>query len=274
MRAIFVSYRRDDSEGEAGRLYDDLVEMFGDHSVFMDVAAITAGRDFRKAIDENVAQCGVLLAIIGKGWVNVKNESGGRRLDEPGDFVRVEIASALKREIPVIPLLVHGAKMPHSDQLPDDLKDLAYRNCVELTHVRWKSDFRILAKALHTMLKRADDQTADRGTGLGRGLESTVGRLEIPSTGQPTATSPSSQGSGTVAEPIAVGPPACCGTVDSEAISRITKELAHYIGPIAEVVVKRAAKRCQTIPELRRIVSEEIDAAEDRAKFLDACTTS
>ena len=272
LRAIFVSYRRDDSEGEAGRLYDDLVEMFGDHTVFMDVAAITAGRDFRKAIDENVAQCGVLLAIIGKGWVDVKNESGGRRLNDSGDFVRVEIASALKRDIPVIPLLVHGAKMPRTDELPDDLKDLAYRNCVELTHVRWKSDFRILAKALHTILKSADDQTADRGTGLGRGLESTVGRLEIPSTGQATATSPSSHVSGAVEEPIAVG--SCSGTVESKAISRITKELARYIGPIAEVVVKRAAKRCQTVPELRLIVSGEIDAAEDRAKFLEACPSS
>jgi len=94
MRAIFVSYRRDDSQGEAGRLFDDLVAVFGENSVFMDVAAIEVGRDFRKAIDDSVATCGVLLSIIGKGWIDAKNESGRRRLDDPADFVRLETASA------------------------------------------------------------------------------------------------------------------------------------------------------------------------------------
>lgn len=94
MRAIFVSYRRDDSQGEAGRLFDDLVAVFGENSVFMDVAAIEAGRYFRKAIDDSVATCGVLLSIIGKGWIDAKNESGRRRLDDPADFVRLETASA------------------------------------------------------------------------------------------------------------------------------------------------------------------------------------
>jgi beta-lactam-binding protein with PASTA domain len=148
MRAIFVSYRRDDSEGEAGRLFDDLVGHFGEDSVFMDVAAIEAGRDFRKAIDESVATCGVLLAMIGKNWTDAKNEAGQRRLDDPFDFVRLETASALKRDIPVVPVLVHGAKMPRADQLPDDLKELAYRNGVELTHARWNSDLQLLIKAL------------------------------------------------------------------------------------------------------------------------------
>ena len=148
MRAIFVSYRRDDSQGEAGRLFDDLVAVFGENSVFMDVAAIEVGRDFRKAIDDSVATCGVLLSIIGKGWIDAKNEAGRRRLDDPADFVRLETASALRRDIPVIPVFVHGAKMPLSEQLPDDLKELSYRNGVELTHARWKSDLQLLVKAL------------------------------------------------------------------------------------------------------------------------------
>src|SRR5208337_1309188 len=148
MRAIFVSYRRDDAEGEAGRLFDDLVTQFGEDSVFMDVAAIEAGRDFRKAIDESVATCGVLLAVIGKEWVDAKNAAGQRRLDDPSDFVRLETASALKRDIPVIPVLVHGARMPRTEQLPDDLKELTYRNGVELTGARWKSDVQLLIKAL------------------------------------------------------------------------------------------------------------------------------
>src|SRR3954466_5055086 len=121
MRAIFISYRREDAEGQAGRLYDDLVREFGGDSVFMDVAGIEAGRDFRKAIDEQVASCGVLLAMIGRNWLDVKDDSGRRRIDDPMDFVRLETASALKREIPVIPVLVRGAGMPRQEQLPPDL---------------------------------------------------------------------------------------------------------------------------------------------------------
>ncbi len=148
MRAIFVSYRRNDSEGEAGRLFADLVNHFGEASVFMDVAAIEMGRDYRIAIDQSVATCGVLLAIIGRDWIDAKNEAGQRRLDDPNDFVRLETASALKRVIPVVPVLVQGARMPRPDQLPDDLKELAYRNGVELTHARWGSDVQLLIKGL------------------------------------------------------------------------------------------------------------------------------
>lgn len=147
-RAIFISYRRDDSEGEAGRLFDDLVRSFGEDSVFMDVAGINPGMDFRKAIDDNVAACGVLLAIVGPAWCFVKNSTGGRRLDDPNDFVRLEIAAALARKIAVIPVLVHEAKMPRPEDLPEDLKDFAYRNSVEITHTRWNSDVQLLTNAL------------------------------------------------------------------------------------------------------------------------------
>ncbi len=148
MPTIFISYRRDDAEGEAGRLFDDLTAQFGADSIFMDVANIEAGRDFRKVIDQNVRSCDVLLAMIGKGWVNASDDAGRRRLDDPRDFVRLETASALKRDIPVIPVLVHGASMPHAEQLPEELKELAYRNGVELTHARWDSDVQVLIKAL------------------------------------------------------------------------------------------------------------------------------
>jgi hypothetical protein len=147
-RAIFISYRRDDTAGEAGRLFDDLVRTFGDDSVFMDVAGINPGIDFRKAIDDNVATCGVLLAMIGPNWATIAGPSGARRLDDPNDFVRLEVAAALARNIAVIPVLVHDAKMPHPDQLPDAVKDLAYRNSVEITHARWNSDVQLLTKAL------------------------------------------------------------------------------------------------------------------------------
>jgi hypothetical protein len=147
-RAIFISYRRDDSEGEAGRLFDDLVRSFGEDSVFMDVSGINPGMDFRKAIDDNVASCGVLLAMIGPAWCSMRNNAGARRLDDPNDFVRLEIASALARNIAVIPVLVHDAKMPRPEELPDNLKDLAFRNSVEITHARWNSDVQLLTQAL------------------------------------------------------------------------------------------------------------------------------
>ena len=148
MRAIFISYRREDAEGQAGRLFDDLARHFGEDSVFMDVAGIEPGRDFRRVIDEHVASCGVLLAMIGKTWIDATDESGRRRLEDPMDFVRLETASALKRDIPVVPVLVHGARMPRAEQLPEDLAELAYRNGVELTHARWDSDVQVLIKAL------------------------------------------------------------------------------------------------------------------------------
>ena len=146
--SIFISYRRDDSEGEAGRLYDDLVRAYGNDSVFMDVAGIAPGLDFRKAIDDNVAGCGVFLAVIGSQWATIAGTDGKRRLEDENDFVRLEIASALARNIAVIPVLVHESRMPHPDQLPDNIRDLAYRNSVEISHARWNSDVQLLINAL------------------------------------------------------------------------------------------------------------------------------
>jgi hypothetical protein len=160
MQAIFISYRRDDAEGQAGRLFVDLTKQFGEDAVFMDVAAIQPGRDFRRAIEEHVTSCGVLLALIGKNWLTATNDSGTRRLDDPTDFVRLETASALKRDIPVVPVLVHGASMPRAQDLPDDLKELSFRNGVELTHARWESDVQVLAKALQPYVQRNAEPTA------------------------------------------------------------------------------------------------------------------
>jgi hypothetical protein len=311
LRAIFVSYRRHDAEGEAGRLFDDLVEQFGEHSVFMDVAAIEVGRDFRKAIDESIATCGVLLAIMGQGWLNEKNESGSRRLEDPTDFVRAEIASALTRDIPVVPVLVRGARMPRADQLPEDIKDLAYRNAVELTHVRWKSDIKLLIRSLRSLLGDSRDIVAARGvkaspdsvflgkSTLWSGSEQSPNASDTKATTGPMASlqdgggqraplssanavsrnsntaqispqyrSPSSSGPNTTPTPAESS---CGAKLDPQAISRITEELADYIGPIAEVVVKRAAKQCATVADLRRAVAEEIETSAERVQFLDAC---
>ena len=155
MGSIFLSYRREDSEGQAGRLYDDLVGVFGSDSVFMDVAAIQPGRDFRKSIDQSLNSCGVFLSLIGRNWLTAKDASGQRRLDDPADFVRIETGAALKRDIPVIPVLVQGVSAPKPDQLPDDLKELAFRNAVELTHARWDSDIQVLINALRPLISQA-----------------------------------------------------------------------------------------------------------------------
>jgi hypothetical protein len=160
-RAIFLSYRRDDSEGEAGRLFDDLTRVYGPENVFMDVAGIQPGLDFRKAIDANVAGCGVLLAVIGPKWASLAGSDGARCLDSPDDYVRLEIASALKRNIPVVPVLVHGASMPPAEELPDSLRDLRYRNSVELTHARWNSDVILLIRALKSYVRINETQQSE-----------------------------------------------------------------------------------------------------------------
>jgi hypothetical protein len=148
MRSIFLNYRRSDTEGETGRLFRDLADRFGKETVFIDVAAIGIGRDFREAIFEAVGGCGSFLAIIGRDWIDARNAAGQRCLDDPNDFVRLEIAAALKRGIPIIPVLVQGATMPDAAQLPDDLKEIAYRNCVELSHRRWDPDLELLIGGL------------------------------------------------------------------------------------------------------------------------------
>ena len=112
----------------------------------MDVNAIRPGRDFRKAIDEQQATNAVCCwPSSGQSWLESKDGSGQRRLDDENDFVRIEIASALERDITVIPVLVRGARMPRAEQLPKDLRELAFRNAVELTHYRWRSDVQVPA---------------------------------------------------------------------------------------------------------------------------------
>jgi TIR domain len=150
---IFLSYRRDDTEGQAGRLFEDLRDEFGADNVFMDVATIEPGVDFRRVIDTSIESCGLLLALIGKNWLNVVDVNRRRRIDNPDDFVRLEIAQALRRDIPVVPVLVHGAQMPKPDELPEELQNLAFRNSVELTHARWESDKKPVFAALRKLMQ-------------------------------------------------------------------------------------------------------------------------
>jgi len=156
MRKIFISYRRDDADEAAGRLSDHLVSQFGQDSIFMDVDGIAPGRDFRKVIEETLSQCDVLLGVMGRNWLDIKDEAGKRRLENESDFVRLEIASALRRDIPVIPVRVQGASVPKPDSLPTDLKDFSYRNAVELTHERWNSDVQVLVDKMRRLFNETN----------------------------------------------------------------------------------------------------------------------
>jgi TIR domain len=129
---IFISYRRQDSGDVTGRIYDRLVQRFGRQAIFKDVDSIPLGVDFRKSLDDAVGRCNLLLAIIGRQWLSSQNENGARRLDDPRDFVRIEIEAALQREIPVIPLLVQGAGVPGENDLPQSLQALVYRNAISI----------------------------------------------------------------------------------------------------------------------------------------------
>ena len=137
---MFISYRRDTAAGEARALFDDLVERLGQRSVFMDVDSIALGRDFRSALRKTLDSCDLMLVVIDNNWVEAKDEKGRTRLNDPNDFVRMEVEAALKRDIAVTPVLVKGAHMPTAEQLPAEIQDLAYRNAFELAHNRWKSD--------------------------------------------------------------------------------------------------------------------------------------
>jgi hypothetical protein len=142
---IFISYRRDDSQGATGRFYDRLSHHFGRGNLFLDVDAIEPGVDFVKILDEQIARCNVFIVMIGPNWTEARDSAGQRRLDDPEDYVRIEIVSALKRDIRIIPVLVDGACVPQADHLPDPIRPLVRRNAVEITHTRFVSDVDALA---------------------------------------------------------------------------------------------------------------------------------
>ena len=133
MPTIFISYRRADSKAYTGRIYDRLVQAYGKDSVFKDVDSIPIGSDFRGVLNSAVSEADVLLAIIGQQWVTVSDQEGKRRLDDPRDYVKLEIQLGLqRRECLVVPVLVDGAKMPRKNDLPEDLSELAYRNGIAI----------------------------------------------------------------------------------------------------------------------------------------------
>jgi uncharacterized RDD family membrane protein YckC len=167
MSGIFLSYRRDDSAGWAGRLYEHLVRDWGPAQVFIDIDAIAPGEDFREAIARTMQTCDVVVVVIGPNWVSARDREGNRRLDDEGDTHRAEVAAALAADVRVIPVLVGGADMPTASELPEPVKDLRYRNAAIIEDRRFASDARALMDALRQFAedlvsRRSADEAAKR----------------------------------------------------------------------------------------------------------------
>jgi hypothetical protein len=149
---VFISYRRSDQPALAGRIYDRLEQKFGPGQVFMDVDSIELGLDFVEVLERTLAQCKALIVVIGRDWLNAKDEGGHSRLDQPDDFVRLEIETALRRNVRVIPILVDGTPMPRAVDLPESLKPLARRHGSDVWNARFNSDCLELISTMERIL--------------------------------------------------------------------------------------------------------------------------
>jgi hypothetical protein len=175
MSGVFISYRRDDRPGFAGRLTEALEGAFGAEHVFRDIEDIRPGEDFVATIHSRLESVDVVLAMIGPAWLDARKD-GERRLDEPDDFVRLEIASALASGKPVWPVLVGGAIMPTARDLPEPIRDLAQRQAVVLSDAAWKDDVARLIGALRPLLA-APRRRSRLSPGLSAGLLVMLGAL-------------------------------------------------------------------------------------------------
>lgn len=176
MSRIFINYRREDSAPYAGRLYDRLAAHFGDEQVFIDIDNIELGEDFAETVARTVGTRDVLLAVIGKSWVQATDSSGRRRLDLEEDWVRMEIQHALDRGIRVIPVLVGGAVMPSKHELPAALSSLSTRNALLLNDLSFRQDVAALIKAI----QKALDSSASAATTAQAPTHPTVGEVIRP----------------------------------------------------------------------------------------------
>ncbi len=155
---VFISYRREDSGGFAGRIYDRLTKSLGHDNVFFDVDSIAPGVDFVDTLNDRLGRCDALVAVIGRSWLSLADTDNHRRLDDPNDYVRLEIEAALQRSIRVIPVLVDGATLPKSGDLPETLAKLTRRQAIEISLARFDSDVERLVEALSALedeLRRA-----------------------------------------------------------------------------------------------------------------------
>lgn len=158
---LFISYRRSDARGIAGRLSDTLGAYFGDNRVFRDIENIAGGADFGSVIEENLHAADAVIVLIGPDWLSIKNENGQRRLDDPQDWVAEEIAIAMQLKKPIFPVLVENASMPRADELPEKLKPLTRYNALSVSDDRWKSDVLRLGKIISFEIPSASERKLD-----------------------------------------------------------------------------------------------------------------
>ncbi len=166
MGGVFISYRREDSAGFTGRIYDRLTKRLGRERVFLDVDNIPPGMDFVDVLSERVGGCDALIAVIGRNWLTSVDEDNRRRIENQHDFVRVEIEAELTRGVRVIPILVDGARMPRAEDLPDSLKQFSRRQGIDISHAQFDSDIRKLTRTLSLLdeglRQRAETERAAR----------------------------------------------------------------------------------------------------------------
>lgn len=149
---LFLSYRRDDTAGRAGRLFDGLTQRLGPGQVFQDVEAIAPGLDFERAVADSLESADASVVVIGPQWATVTEPGGARRLDRADDFVRLEVGVALRSERPVVPVLVGGAQMPRAEELPDELRPLLKRQAFTVRDGEWNGDVDDLVRDLRSQL--------------------------------------------------------------------------------------------------------------------------
>ena len=184
MGGIFISYRREDTTPYAGRLWENLRAHFAGTSVFIDLDSLSAGVPFAKRIQEAIGECSVLIALIGRSYVTSVDESGNRRLDDPRDFVRLEVTAALRKKVPVIPVLVGGATLPRRSEMPKPMAGMLNQNAIEITDQRWRYDVDRLITAVEALSlpeTPTPDTPVDARAGGGEGqMERTPRRHRRP----------------------------------------------------------------------------------------------
>jgi hypothetical protein len=196
---IFMSYRREETAYPAGWLYDRLADRFGSDQVFKDVDSIELGDDFMEVITRAVGACDVLLALIGREWLTITDALGRRRLNNPHDFVRLEIEAALTRKVRVIPILVDGASMPDAAELPKSLARLVRRQALELSPSRFASDtgrlLNVLERTLVEVRTEHDDAASLREPAEKPPAPSTTKDQEVPERQEQARTNSDDRGS-------------------------------------------------------------------------------
>jgi hypothetical protein len=178
--SFFISYRRDDTGAEAGRLRDLLIERLGHDTVFFDFETIEPGEDYQKALDRALASCDVLLALIGPRWETISDRRGRPRLDDKKDFLRKEIRTGLKRGIRVIPVLLNRDGLPTREDLPSDLYPLRRRQLFRIYRDRWHQDVDLLIERLGMTPQRKADAAADLSASQARFVSATVEWKRMP----------------------------------------------------------------------------------------------